>query len=264
MNHVTPTESTVPHAGITGMDEWGPATYGDRIARYYDDLHGDRADTAEAVERLATLAESGRVLELGIGTGRIALPLALRGLEIHGVDASEGMVEKLREKPGGDSIPVSISDFADLAVEGSFSLIFVVFNTFFDLMTQERQLRCFENVATRLAPGGRFVVEAFVPDLSRFDREQRVSATRVELDWVLLETTVHRRHEQRIDSMQMRVREDGIQLSPIRLRYAFPSELDLMARLAGLRLEARWGGWDRRPFSADSAQHVSVYARTDA
>jgi SAM-dependent methyltransferase len=246
------------------MDEWGPATYGDRIARYYDDLHGDRADTAEAVERLATLAESGRVLELGIGTGRIALPLALRGLEIHGIEASEEMVAKLREKPGGDQIPVSVSDFADVAVEGSFSLIFVVFNTFFSLLTQDQQIRCFANVADHLAPGGRFVFESFVPDLSRFDREQRVNATRVELDWVLLDATVHHRHEQRIDSMQVRIGTDGIQMNPVRGRYAFPSELDLMARLAGLRLEARWGGWDRRPFSADSAQHVSVYSRSDA
>jgi SAM-dependent methyltransferase len=246
------------------MDEWRPATYGDRIARYYDDLHGDRSDTAEGVDRLATLAESGRVLELGIGTGRIALPLALRGLDVHGIEASEEMVAKLRAKPGGDSITVSVSDFADVDVDGSFSLVFVVFNTFFSLLTQEQQVRCFENVAGRLAPGGRFVVEAFVPDLARFDREQRVNATRVEVDWLLLDATVHRRHEQRIDSMQVQIREDGIQLNPVRGRYAFPSELDLMASLAGLRLEARWGGWDRRRYSADSTQHVSVYARDDA
>jgi SAM-dependent methyltransferase len=246
------------------MDEWQPQTYGDRVARYYDEIHGDRPDTDLAVDRLATLAESGRVLELGIGTGRIGLPLARRGLEIHGIDASEAMVARLREKPGGDAIPVSVSDFADVDVEGTFSLIFVVFHTFFDLLTQDAQVRCFENVTSKLEPGGRFVIEAFVPDLSRFDREQRVNATRVELDWLLLEATVHRRNEQRIDSMNVRITNDGTQLNPIRLRYAFPSELDLMARLAGLRLEARWGGWDRRPFGADSAQHVSVYARTDA
>jgi SAM-dependent methyltransferase len=246
------------------MDEWGPATYGDRIARYYDELHGDRADTALAVDRLATLAGSGRVLELGVGTGRIALPLAVRGLEVHGIEASEVMLAKLREKPGGDAISVNVSDFADVDAPGPFSLVFVVFNTFFALVTQAQQIRCFQNVAERLVPGGRFVIEAFVPDLARFDREQRVNATRVEVDWVLLEATVHRRNEQRIDSMQVLIREDGSQLNPVQLRYAFPSELDLMARLAGLRLEARWGGWDRRPFGTDSTQHVSVYARSDA
>jgi SAM-dependent methyltransferase len=245
------------------MDEWGPATYGDRIARYYDEIHGDRPDTDLAVDRLATLARSGRVLELGIGTGRIALPLAVRGLEVHGIDASEDMVAELRAKPGGDAIPVSLSDFADVDVPGPFALVFVVFNTFFSLLTQDDQIRCFRNVAARLGPGGRFVIEAFVPDLARFDREQRVNATRVEIDSLLLETSVHRRNEQRVDALQVQLSEAGIKLSPVRLRYVFPSELDLLARLAGLRLEARWGGWDRRPFAADSEQHVSVYARGD-
>jgi SAM-dependent methyltransferase len=245
------------------MDEWGPGTYGDRIARYYDELYGDRPDTALAVDRLLTLAGSGRVLELGIGTGRIALPLAVRGLEVHGIDASEVMLAKLREKPGGDAITVSLSDFADVDAPGPFSLVFVVFNTFFGLVTQDQQIRCFQNVAARLAPGGRFVIEAFVPDLARFDREQRVNATRVEVDWILLEATMHRRDDQRIDSMHVLIREDGVQLNPVRIRYAFPSELDLMARLAGFRLESRWGGWDRRPFGPDSTQHVSVYARGD-
>jgi SAM-dependent methyltransferase len=245
------------------MDEWGPATYGDRVARYYDELHGDRPDTDLAVDRLATLARSGRVLELGIGTGRIALPLARRGLVVEGIDASEDMVARLRAKPGGDAIPVCVSDFADVAVDGKFSLVFIVFNTFFSLLTQDDQIRCFQNIADHLEPGGRFVIEAFVPDLARFDRDQRVSVFRMEIDWVHLDATIHKRNEQQIEAMQMRIGADGIKLNPVRARYAFPSELDLMARIAGLRLEARWGGWDRRPFAADSEQHVSVYARGD-
>jgi hypothetical protein len=156
-----------------------------------------------------------------------------------------------------------VGDFADLAVEGKFSLVFVVFNTFFSLLTQDDQIRCFRDVAEHLEPGGRFVIEAFVPDLARFDREQRVNATRVEIDSLLLETSVHHRNEQRVDAMQVQLSENGTKLSPVRLRYSFPSELDLMARLAGLRLESRWGGWDRRPFAADSEQHISVYARGD-
>ena len=139
-------------------------------------------DREAAVAFLAELAASGPVLELAIGTGRIALPLAERGIDVHGIDASEKMVARLRSKPGGDGIPVTIGDFADVAVEGQFTLVYVVFNTLFALLTQEAQVRCFENVAAHLADGGAFVVEAFVPDLTRFDRAQRVEANRVGLD----------------------------------------------------------------------------------
>ena len=157
------------------MDTYDISTYGERIAEIYDELH--TSYDAAAVSTLTQLAGNGRVLELGIGTGRIALPLAKAGLEVHGIDASAAMISKLRAKPGGDSIAVTLGDFADVKVDGEFSLIFVVFNTFFVLRSQEEQVRCFRNVAKRLGKDGVFLLEAFVPDMTRFDREQNVSAT---------------------------------------------------------------------------------------
>jgi SAM-dependent methyltransferase len=242
------------------MEGYGPETYGDRIADVYDTLYSG-LDTEGAVETLAELAGTGPVLELAIGTGRLALPLAERGVEVHGIDASEAMVAKLREKPGGDAISVTMGDFADVDVEGQFSLIFIGFNTFFALITQEAQLRCFANAAAHLADGGVFVLEAFVPDLGRFDRRQRPNVNIVEPDRVMIDASRHDPVEQRIDSSHVVITEAGTKLYPVSLRYAFPAELDLMARLAGLELTDRWGGWRRQPFDAASDRHVSVYAR---
>lgn len=242
------------------MDAYRPETYGDRIAGVYDELYSD-LDTEGAVETLAELAAGGPVLELAIGTGRLALPLAKRGLEVHGIDASEAMVAKLREKPGGADTPVTIGDFADVGVDGSYALIFVAANTLFALLTQEDQLRCFENVAAHLADGGVFVVEAFFPDLARFDRNQRVEVVRLDTDEVMLDVSRHDPVGQRVASSHVVVTGDGIRLYPVHIRYAFPSELDLMAKLAGLELRERWGGWGREPFTAGSPRHVSVYGR---
>jgi SAM-dependent methyltransferase len=242
------------------VKDYGPETYGDRIADVYDGLYS-ALDTEGAVETLTELAGSGPVLELAIGTGRLALPLAERGLEVNGIDASEEMVKRLREKPGGDRIPVTMGDFADVDVEGQFSLIFIAFNTLFALLTQEAQLRCFANAAKRLADGGVFVVEAFVPDLGRFDRGQRPHVNIVEPDRVMIDVSRHDPAEQRIDSSHVVLTESGTKLYPVGLRYAFPAELDLMARLAGLELSDRWGGWRRQPFDAKSDRHVSVYGR---
>jgi SAM-dependent methyltransferase len=241
------------------MQGYGPETYGDRIASEYDSLY--ELDTDAAVDALARLAGAGPVLELAIGTGRLAVPLAKRGIDISGIDASEQMVARLRAKPGGADIPVTMGDFADVDVEGTFGLIFVAFNTLFALLTQEDQLRCFQNVAARLAEGGRFVVEAFVPDLARFDRGQRVGVSAVQLDRVDFEVSRHDPVAQRVDSQHVFVREDGIRFAPVSIRYAFPSELDLMARLAGLELKERWGGWSGEPFTAQSTDHVSIYGR---
>jgi len=235
------------------------ATYGDRIADVYDGWFAVPPDTQDTVALLSDLAGAGPVLELGIGTGRIALPLAQRGHEVHGVDASEAMVEKLRSKAGGEDIPVTIGDFAEVDVEGAFSLVYVVFNTFFALLSQEDQVRCFSNIARRLREGGVFVIEAFVPDTTRWDRDQRMEAHHVENDSVVLGVSRHDPVEQRIASNHLLVSEGGVKLYPVRLRYAWPSELDLMARLAGLRLRERWGGWHREPFTASSGKHVSVY-----
>jgi SAM-dependent methyltransferase len=242
------------------VEGYGPETYGDRIADVYDGLYRN-LDTEGAVETLATLAGSGPVLELAIGTGRLALPLTERGLEVHGVDASEAMVAKLREKPGGGRIPVTMGDFAEVGVDGRYPLIFVAFNTFFGLLTQDDQLRCFANVAAHLADGGIFVLEAFVPDLARFDRGQRTQTTLVEAGSVMVDTSMHDPVEQRIDSHHVVITEEGTKLYPVSIRYAFPPEIDLMARLAGLELQNRWGGWRREPFTADSPRHVSGYSR---
>lgn len=241
------------------MDDYTPSTFGDRIAGVYDRWHTIPQDADEAVEFLATLSGRGPVLELGIGTGRVALPLASRGIEVHGIDASEEMVARLREKPGGAAIPVTIGDFADVAVEGSYGLVFVVFNTIWALLSPQDQQRCVAGVARRLAAGGAFVVQAMVPDPSRFDRGQRVGAAFVGVDEVVLEASKHDAERQRADSQYVVIREEGISLYPVRVRYIWPSELDLMAELAGLRLRERWGGWHREPFGADSTQHVSVY-----
>lgn len=242
------------------MEGYEPATYGDRIAEVYDHLY-EGLDTEAAVAVLAELAGEGPVLELAIGTGRLALPLAGHGLEVHGIDASEAMVSKLRAKPGGDRIPVTMGNFADVAVEGRYSLVFVAFNTFFALLFQDEQVRCFENVARRLADGGVFVLEAFAPDLTRFDRDQSISTQHVGLDRVLLDCSRHDALGQRVDSQHVVLGEEGVRLYPVSIRYAWPSELDLMARLAGLRLRERWGGWSREPFTGGSQRHVSVYEK---
>ena len=240
------------------MSDWGPETYGDRIAPRYDEH--TRLDPTAAVDCLAELASGGRALELGIGTGRIALPLRERGIDVHGIDASTEMIGLLRQKPGGEEIPVALGDFADVAVDEAFSLIFVAFNTFFGLLTQEDQLRCFRNVAAHLAHDGVFVIEAFVPDLARFDRGQRVSSSRVEEGAVTLEVSVHDAANQRVDTTVVFLSDGSVELYPLKIRYAWPSELELMAMLAGLRLRDRWAGWDREAFTSESGFHVSVYA----
>ena len=240
------------------MESFGPETYGERVADVYDEWYKP-VDTLAEVALLAELAEGGRALELGIGTGRIAVPLAARGVEVHGIDASPAMVEQMRAKPGGDTIPVTIGDMADVAVVGDFALVFVVFNTFFQLYSQDAQLRCFANVAAHLQPGGRFVIHAFVPDTSRVEAGEHVAVKEASLDRVRLDASVYYPLEQRVDTTQVRITENGIRLVHAKLRFAWPPELDLMARLAGLSLEHRWSSFDKQPFNATSAFHVSVY-----
>ena len=202
------------------MQEYGPETYGDRIAEYYDERYASRDPQAE-VARLAELAGSGPVLELGIGTGRVAVPLAARlaadGVEVHGIDASEAMVERLRSRSGtdGSSIPVTIGDMRSVAAPGDgYTLAYVVFNTFFCLLDQDSQVECFANVAARLAAGGRFLIEAFVPDLDRFDRGQRTSAVSVTVDSVDIDVAMHDPVSQRVDAQHVLIRELGIRTLP--------------------------------------------------
>jgi SAM-dependent methyltransferase len=245
---------------VDGREGYDAAAYGDRIADVYDELPTHPRDADAAVELLADLAGAGPALELAIGTGRLALPLAERGVAVSGIDASEAMVAKLRAKPGGDRIPVAIGDFADVPVDGRFALICLVYNTLFALLDLDAQRRCFERVADRLTPGGRFVVEAFVPDPSRFQRDQHVEVRHVGDDAVLLSVSRHDSATQRVESLLVRLGDDSIRTWPVRIRYSYPSELDLMAEAAGLRLEHRWSGWEREPFTGDSVKHVSVYA----
>jgi SAM-dependent methyltransferase len=236
-------------------------TYGELWAAEYDEIHADR-EPALAVETLAELADGRPVLELAIGTGRLALPLKERGIEIHGVDISEEMVAQLRRKPGGTEIPVMLGNFADIDYGAPFPLIFLAFNTIFGLETQDDQVRLFENVGRHLTDDGIFVVEAFVPDLSRYQRNQSVSVIKVDTDSVQLDFNRHDPVKQVLDVQVATFGTQGTIMRPIRLRYAFPSELDLMARLAGLQLRERWGGWSREEFGPRSTEHVSVYGRT--
>jgi SAM-dependent methyltransferase len=248
---------------VDGREGYDAAAYGDRIADVYDELPTHPRDADAAAAFLADLAGPGPALELAIGTGRLALPLAERGVAVSGIDASEAMVAKLRAKPGGDRIPVAIGDFADVPVDGRFALICIVYTTFFALPDRDAQRRCFERVADHLAPGGRFVVEAFVPDPSRFERGQHVEVRHVGDDSVLLSVSRHDAATQRVDSLLVRLGNDSVRTWPVHLRYCYPSELDLMAEAAGLRLEQRWGGWEQEPFTGDSVKHVSVYAAAD-
>jgi SAM-dependent methyltransferase len=191
----------------------------------------------------------------------VALPLRDRGVAVQGVDASPRMVERLRAKPGGAEIPVVLSDFAEFDLATRFNLVYVPFNTFFGLLSQEAQVQCFATVARHLTEDGVFLMEVFVPDLGRFDRGQRVSVNRIESDGLVLDTAVHNPVDQRVDSQHISFTEAGPRFYPVQIRYAFPPELDLMARLAGLSLRERWSGWNREPFSKESVRHVSVYGR---
>ena len=244
------------------MTDYDASTYGNWIAEVYDELHEWHLDTGSTVEGLARLAGDGPVLELGVGTGRLAIPLAERGLEVHGIDTSEAMVAKMREKPGGDRVTVAIGDFADVpAPGGPYALVAVPFNTLFALPSQEDQIRCFEGVARVLDQGGVFAVEAFVPDVTRFVRGQHVEATKVDVDGFQLDVSNHDPVGQRVLSHHVLVRGGELRTYPVQIRYAYPSELDLMARLAGLRLRSRHGGWHEEPLTAMSTRHVSVYER---
>ena len=242
------------------MEIYDSETYGERHAGVYDHWYSSCDDIT--ITTLAELARGGRALELGIGTGRIAIPLAMKGVDISGIDASPPMIEKLRGKAAGKDIPVSIGNFADVDIEGMFSLIFVATGTFFVLLSQEEQVRCFRNAARHLTSDGVFLVEASVPDLSRYSAGQVVRASKVTSDTVSLHVAVHDPGEQRIAGQQIVINQSGIQMYPAQFRYAWPSELDLMAQLAGLRLRDRWENWRCEPFTSRGTHHVSLYERT--
>jgi SAM-dependent methyltransferase len=235
-------------------------SFGEDDAETYDDF--SRGDEDATVAFLELLARGGPALELAIGTGRIALPLAARGAQVDGIDFSEAMVARLRAKPGGNQLAVTIGDFAAVPIAGAYQLIFVVYNTLFNLLTQDDQVRCFENVAAHLTDDGVFVVEAFVPSyLMRLRDDQYVDAERIDVDEVRLDVGRHDPVAQILDESHVIMTSGGVRLQPIVTRYAWPSELDLMARIAGLHLRNRWSGWEEEPFTATSRRHVSVYGR---
>jgi SAM-dependent methyltransferase len=236
--------------------------FDERVAARYDESSAemfDRQAVASVVDLLVELAGSGRAVELGIGTGRIALPLAQRGVPVHGIDLSDAMVARLRAKPGGDDIRVTIGDFATTKVGENFSLAYLVFNTIFNLTTQEAQVACFRNVAAHLVPGGCFVIEAAVPDLQRLVPGENIRAFRVsENRWGFDEYDIA---TQSLTSHHLEIVDGTLEPLSVPFRYAWPAELDLMAQLAGMRLRERWSGWKREPFTSDSRQHVSIWER---
>lgn len=230
--------------------------FGEEVAATYDD--GDPMIRPEVVDPtvdvLAQLAGDGAALELGIGTGRVAIPLARRGVRVHGIDLSEAMIAKLREKPGADEIGTTIGDFATTRVDRTFRLVYLVVNTIMNLTTQDAQVACFENAARHLDPHGVFVIEVMVPDLRRLPPGERyvtfdVSEAHVGID------------EYDVASQGLISHHHTNQLASIPFRYVWPAELDLMARLAGMTLHERWSGWQREPFTSDSDKHVSVWKK---
>lgn len=236
--------------------------FDERLAARYDQDLAEAFDpkvVGPMVDLLVELAGSGKALELGIGTGRIALPLARRGVPVYGIELSKAMVAKLRQKPGGDEIDVTIGDFATATVDGTFSVAYLIFNTIFNLTTQAAQVACFRNVANHLEPGGFFLVEPHMPDLQRLPPGQtilpfHVSETRWSFDEYAVAT-------QGLVSHHFRIVDGRVERVSIPFRYAWPAELDLMAQLAGMRLRERWGGWAREPFTDSSRNHVSVWEK---
>ena len=244
------------------MNFYSDETYGERVAGVYDDWYTDV--DPHAIDRLVELSADGRALELGIGTGRVALPLVARNVNVSGIDAAESMINRLKAKEGGEHVKLNKGSFADVPVDGEFQLIYVVFNTFFALGSQDEQVRCFRNVAKHLTSTGCFVIEAFVPNLHRFIGGQVNWATKVTEDVVELDVGQHDSVTQRVTSQKVVLKDgENVRLYPVQIRYAWPGEIDLMAQLAGMRLRERWSNWQRAPFDADSGKHISIYERDD-
>jgi len=240
----------------------GEGFFGERVAARYD---ADSAAMFEpavvdpAVDVLAELAGDGAALEFAIGTGRIALPLAERGVRVAGIDNSEAMLARLREKPGADAIEAALGDLSTTRVDGDFSLVFLVFNTIGNLTTQDAQVACFQNAADHLRPGGRFVIETGVPALQKLPVGQTIVPFRADAGGLGFD--VYDVVTQNFSSEHITFADGRVETGRVEFRYAWPAELDLMARLAGMALEHRWSGWGREPFTAVSEGHVSVWRK---
>ena len=239
----------------------GEGFFGERVAARYDEVSSDMFDTAvtgPAVDVLAKLAGDGAALEFAVGTGRIAVPLADRGVRVVGIDNSAAMLDRLREKT--QAVEALVGDMATTKVDGEFTVVFLVFNTIFNLTTQDAQVACFENAAAHLTSGGRFVIETRVPELQKLPLGQTVVNARSEPNRI--SNYVYDVVTQGLLAQHYFFEDGKVRSSPVPMRYAWPAELDLMARLAGMRLEHRWGGWQGEPFTARSSSHVSVYVKT--
>jgi SAM-dependent methyltransferase len=236
--------------------------FDERVAATYDEDEVDAFDAAvvtSTVDLLAAFAGDGPVLEFGIGTGRVALPLSGRGVLVHGIELSTAMVGRLREKPGADRIEVTIGDFSTARVEGPFSLVYLVYNTIMNLTSQAAQVACFRNAAAHLTPGGSFVIEVMVPELRRLPPGERLRSWHAGDDqWGVDEYDVA---TQELTSHHLRFVDGRAERVSMPFRYVWPSELDLMAELAGMRLRERWEDWDRSPFTNESRRHVSVWEK---
>ncbi len=240
----------------------GDGYFDERVAARYDESAAEMFEPAAidpVIDLLAEMTGMGRALELGIGTGRIALPLAARGIPVHGIELSRAMVSRLRTKPGGDAIGVTIGDFATVTVDGTFATAYLVYNTISNLTTQSAQVACFRNVAAHLEPGGFFVIEVEVPGLQRLPPGETMQVFNIsETGWGFDEYDVA---NQGLTSHHFEVIDGRLERHSIPFRYAWPAELDLMAELAGMRLRERFGGWKREPFTRDSRKHVSIWEK---
>jgi SAM-dependent methyltransferase len=243
------------------MKDYQRSTYGERIAAVFDDWYQTLVDPSPTAAFLAALAAGGRALELGVGTGRVAVRLAALGIDVHGIDASPAMLARLAAKTGAEAVTVRLGDFADVDVEGEFDVVYAAFNTFFWLTSQAEQLRCLHNVAAHMKPAGRFVLDAFVPDPTRYRGGQTSTVTEIEQDRVSIDVSQHDPVRQTITASHLIWSESGVKLHPVIVRYAWPSELDAMALVAGMELVDRFGDYGRRVFDANSPQHVSVYRK---
>jgi SAM-dependent methyltransferase len=239
--------------------------FDDRVAERYDESDPEMFAAAAVdptVDFLFELAAGGSALELGIGTGRIALPLSKRGIKVHGIEMSSAMIEKMRAKPGADAITVTIGDFAAATVDTTFSVAYLVYNTIMNLTTQAEQVSCFRNVARHLDPGGCFVIEVGIPDLQRLPPGEAARVFHMdETSWGLDEFDVA---TQGLISHHFETIDGKLEHHATPFRYVWPAELDLMAELAGMRLRERWSGWKREPFTNNSRKHVSVWEKTAA
>jgi SAM-dependent methyltransferase len=252
---------------VAGRDYFGPDVAGrdyfaQDVAGRYDEDEAEMFDPAVvelAVDFLADLAHGGPALELGIGTGRIALPLARRGIAVHGIDLSEAMVAKLREKPGAQDIGITMGDFSTVTVPQEFAVVYLVFNTIMNLTSMEAQIACFQNAAAHLRRGGCFVIEVGIPQLRRLPPGESVRPFEVRADSLGFDE--FDTASQRLVSHHYSVRDGKLEVVSMPFRYVWPSELDLMARMAGMELRERWADWDRQPFTSESTKHISVWEK---